>query len=139
MKRYIKSYDTQRLQILEEDPNWVSPVRYGVTPYKNPITYVGNSVARKIQDKVDDLIDRNVLDYMPISEEVINLTELKTLQPFIVESGLDSNHEDSNEPFCIRYGGQLYLINGNHRVAKALLDGKTTYNLLVYDLDKYLR
>ena len=138
MKLYIKAYDNHQLKVLKEDPNWVSPVRYGLTPYENPISYVGNTKARKLGNKFNGLFDNHILDCMPVSKEVINISELKTLQPFLVEDGLGSNHEYSNDPFCIRYGGQLYLINGNHRVAKALLDGKTTYNLLVYDLDKYL-
>lgn len=88
---------------------------------KNPIPYVGVGEDFKIGLQTEDAIQASYK-----SDVDIDISKLKTFQPFVLASGIDDykSWDGSDRPYVIEYKGGFYLLDGNHRVAKAKLQGK---------------
>ena len=88
---------------------------------ENPIPYVGVGEDFKIGLQTEDAIQTSYK-----SDVDIDISKLKTFQPFVLASGIDDNKswDGSDRPYVIEYKGGFYLLDGNHRVAKAKLQGK---------------
>ena len=88
---------------------------------KNPIPYVGVGEDFKIGLQTEDAIQKSYK-----SDVDIDISKLKTFQPFVLASGIDNykSWDGSDRPYVIEYKGGFYLLDGNHRVAKAKLQGK---------------
>ena len=88
---------------------------------KNPIPYVGVGEDFKIGLQTEDAIQKSYK-----SDVDIDISKLKTFQPFVLASGIDDykSWDGSDRPYVIEYKGGFYLLDGNHRVAKAKLQGK---------------
>ena len=88
---------------------------------KNPIPYVGVGEDFKIGLQTEDAIQASYK-----SDVDIDISKLKTFQPFVLASGIDNykSWDGSDRPYVIEYKGGFYLLDGNHRVAKAKLQGK---------------
>lgn len=88
---------------------------------KNPIPYIGVGEDFKIGLQTEDAIQKSYK-----SDVDIDISKLKTFQPFVLASGIDNykSWDGSDRPYVIEYKGGFYLLDGNHRVAKAKLQGK---------------
>ena len=93
---------------------------------KNPIPFVGVGKDTELAELFYGDGTTRQSEY--ISNTSVNIADLQTLQPFVLESGvLNYKSWDSTErPYVIEFEGKYYLLDGNHRVAKAKLDGKKT-------------
>lgn len=90
---------------------------------QNPIPYVGIGKDFEIGTAVEDARQK---EYK--SNVDIDISKLETFQPFVLGSGIDDyKHWDNTErPYVVEYKNHFYLLDGNHRVAKAKLEGKKT-------------
>ena len=115
------------LELIAPDPHWlyqpddetdISDMR------KNPIPFVGVGEDAKL----GDIFENHTIQSSYESAIPVNIADLVTLQPFVLQSGIDNYtpFDESERPYVIEFNGRLYLIDGNHRVAKAKLDGKKT-------------
>lgn len=88
---------------------------------QNPIPYVGVGKDFEIGNAVEDAVQQAYK-----SNVEIDISKLKTFQPFVLASGIDDykSWDGSDRPYVIEYKGGFYLLDGNHRVAKAKLQGK---------------
>ena len=93
---------------------------------KNPIPFVGEGNDWKIGEAIENAKQP---DYK--SNVAIDIASLKTLQPFVLKSGLENykSWDNSERPYVVNYKGENYLIDGNHRVALAKLKGEKTINV----------
>ena len=93
---------------------------------KNPIPFVGVGKDTELAELFYGDGTTRQSEY--ISNTSVNIADLQTLQPFVLESGvLNYKSWDSTErPYVVEFEGKYYLLDGNHRVAKAKLDGKKT-------------
>lgn len=91
---------------------------------ENPIPFVGVGTDMDLAVKFED--ETRQPEY--ISNTEVNISELKTLQPFVLRSGIEDYKpwDDSERPYVIEFEGQKYVIDGNHRIARAKLNGETT-------------
>lgn len=91
---------------------------------KNPIPFVGVGEDKRLATIFEDLTIQPKYE----SDVEVKISELKTLQAFVLQSGIDTprSWDGSVRPFVIQFEGEKYLIDGNHRVAKAMLDGHKT-------------
>ena len=135
MKRYIKSYDMSNFDKYDYRHKCsFAPIYDEKKPYKNLIPYAGDKLSKKIYE----LAQKN--DWFAWRKPKIvdvDLSTLQTIQPYIFEEGLDMAHtgpQYSNMVFAVRYRRQIYIMNGNHRVVKAILSGEKTYTMPVYNL-----
>ena len=130
MKRYIKSH-SYRLQPITVQSGWLyRPYDKGSIIYQNPIQYVGDEKANEVVDAYHSF------NYECIAEDVenVDLNTLKSVQAFVTDTGLNKDIKDSEEVFAVRLDNQIYLMNGNHRVVKAYLQGKRYYPMIVRTL-----
>ena len=115
------------LEPIAPDPRWlyqpddatdISDMR------KNPIPFVGIGE----DTRLGDIFENHTIQPSYESAVPVNIADLVTLQPFVLQSGIDNYvpFDGSERPYVIEFNGKLYLIDGNHRVARALLDGQTT-------------
>lgn len=88
---------------------------------KNPVPYVGVGKDFEIGMAVEEAIQPKYESNVEIS-----ISKLKTFQPFVLESGVkEIRRWDSTErPYVVEYKGSFYLMDGNHRVANAMLKKK---------------
>ena len=91
---------------------------------KNPIPFVGVGEDARL----GDLFENHTVQPKYESAVEVKIADLLTLQPFVLQSGIDNYipFDSSERPYVVEFEGKLYLIDGNHRVAKAKLDGKKT-------------
>ena len=116
------------LPIIRTNPNWAYQPDSLVNPSdmrKNPIPFVGIGEDMRLAELFDGY---DTIQEKWVSDVEINISELKTLQPFVLQSGIDApkSWDGSERPYVIQFEGARYLIDGNHRVAKAKLDGQKT-------------
>lgn len=125
--------NNRALKFIEKDDNWFYKPRENSQLYANPIPYIGNT-------ETMDLIDRfyGWEGYKQVKEkfESVNLSKLKSTQAFVTRQGLDTATGEGNEVKAVRYNGKLYLLDGNHRVARAWLKGKKTYKMKVITIER---
>ena len=91
---------------------------------KNPIPFVGVGEDARL----GDLFENHTIQPKYESAVEVKTADLLTLQPFVLQSGIDNYipFDGSERPYVVEFEGKLYPIDGNHRVAKAKLDGKKT-------------
>lgn len=91
---------------------------------KNPIPFVGVGEDARL----GNIFENETIQPKYESNTEVEISKLKTLQPFVLQSGIDNYKpfDGSERPYVIEFEGKYYLIDGNHRVAKAKLDGKKT-------------
>ncbi len=91
---------------------------------ENPIPFVGIGEDARLNEFFEEDTYQTEYRY----GETVNIADLKTLQPFVLQSGIDDYQRwDHTEiPYVIEFQGQKYLIDGNHRVVKAMMEGKKT-------------
>lgn len=91
---------------------------------KNPIPFVGVGEDARL----GNIFENDTIQPKYESNTEVEISKLKTLQPFVLQSGIDNYKpfDGSERPYVIEFEGKHYLIDGNHRVAKAKLDGKKT-------------
>ena len=91
---------------------------------KNPIPFVGVGEDARL----GELFENHTIQPKYESAVEVKIADLLTLQPFVLQSGIDNYtpFDSSERPYVVEFKGKLYLIDGNHRVAKAKLDGKKT-------------
>ena len=88
---------------------------------RNPIPYVGVGKDFEIGNAVEDAVQQAYK-----SNVEIDISKLETFQPFVLGSGIDDykSWDNSERPYVIEYKNHFYLMDGNHRTAKAKLQGK---------------
>lgn len=91
---------------------------------KNPIPFVGVGKDMELAIKFEE----DTIQSKYQSSVDIEISKLQTLQPFVLKSGITNyqRFDDTDKPYVIEYKNKFYLLDGNHRVAKAKLDGKKT-------------
>lgn len=94
---------------------------------KNPIPFVGVGEDMRLAMLFEDGTTQS--NY--IADTVIDINKLETIQPFVLRSGINNYqaYDDSVRPYVIEYKGKYYLWDGNHRVAKAKLEGQKKINV----------
>jgi hypothetical protein len=94
---------------------------------KNPIPFVG--VGKDME--LAETFENDTIQTAYKSNTSVKISELETLQPFVLESGIKNyqSWDSSERPYVIQYNGQKYLIDGNHRVAQAKLRGDKTISV----------
>lgn len=117
-----------QLPLVQVDENWAFQPDDQVDPSdmrKNPIPFVGTGEDTRLAELFDGY---DTVQERYTSNTEVNIDELKTLQPFVLQSGIDSprSWDGTERPYVVQFEGSKYLIDGNHRVAKAKLDGQKT-------------
>ena len=92
---------------------------------RNPIRFVGVPRDTELAELFEGY--GTVQDEYRYNVEV-NINRLQTLQPFVLRSGVN-NPSDEGAPYAVLIDGNYYLVDGNHRVARALLRGDRTVRL----------
>lgn len=117
------------LEPIENNPKWAYQPD-GKTDLKdmvkNPIPFVGDGNDWKIGEQIENAIQPDYKSNVPI-----DISTLKTLQPFVLKSGLENykRFDVTERPYIVNYEGQNYVIDGNHRIAIAKLKGDKTINV----------
>ena len=114
------------------DQGWLYKPMDNSQIFANPIKYVGNDLAKDIVNNVYSFSYQAVEEKM----ENVNLSSLKSVQAFVTEQGLNSKREGVGNVYAVKFGNNTYLMDGNHRVARAKLDGKKTYRMNVISYQK---
>lgn len=96
---------------------------------KNPIPFVGDGKDWEIGNILENETTQTSYD----GDYNIDVDKLQTLQPFVLQSGITNyqSFDGSEKPYVCELNGKYYLLDGNHRVAKAKLDGKKTVNVIL--------
>lgn len=91
---------------------------------KNPIPFVGVGNDSKLGYEIEE----ETIQPSYESNVSIDVSKLKTLQPFVLQSGIDNpkRWDDTERPYVVEYNNNYYLMDGNHRAAKAKLNGDKT-------------
>ena len=91
---------------------------------ENPIPFVGIGEDARLNELFEEDTYQTEYRY----GETVKIEDLKTLQPFVLQSGIDDYQRWDHTviPYVIEFQGQKYLIDGNHRVVKAMMEGKKT-------------
>ena len=132
MKIYIKS-SSAILNPIEVDSKWMyKPFDSASQIYENPIEYAGDELAEEVVDAAHSF------RYEAVAEDIedVDLDELKSVQAFVTKEGLRSSKESNKDVWAVRYEGNLYLMDGNHRVARAKMKGDKYYKMLVSTLEE---
>ncbi len=114
------------------DHGWLYKPMDNSQIFENPIDYVGNDLAKEIINNVYGFRYQAVEEKM----EDVDLSSLKSVQAFVTEHGLNSIREGAGDAYAVKFGDNVYLMDGNHRVARAKLDGKKTYRMNVIVFEK---
>lgn len=139
MKIYIKSktesqFSSDELQPIEVDKHWMYLPLDDSEVFANPITYAGDNRVKQVVAALYGW------DYDVVSENIesIDLNDLQSVQAFVTEDGLVNSRQSTKDsiPYAVRFEGNIYLMDGNHRVAKAFLDGANQYRMKVLSLEK---
>lgn len=96
---------------------------------KNPIPFVGDG-----EDwRIGNLLENETIQTSYDGNVDIDIDKIQTLQPFVLRSGIINyqSFDGSEKPYVCELDGKYYLLDGNHRVAKAKLDGKKTVNVIL--------
>lgn len=96
---------------------------------KNPIPFVGDG-----EDwRIGNLLENETIQTSYDGNVDIDVNKIQTLQPFVLKSGITNyqSFDGSEKPYVCELDGKYYLLDGNHRVAKAKLDGKKTVNVIL--------
>lgn len=96
---------------------------------KNPIPFVGDG-----EDwRIGNLLENETIQTSYDGNADIDVDKIQTLQPFVLKSGITNyqSFDGSEKPYVCELDGKYYLLDGNHRVAKAKLDGKKTVNVIL--------
>lgn len=91
---------------------------------ENPIPYVG--VGKDMEIGME--IEEETIQPEYKAKVPIEISKLKTLQPFVLESGIVNykRFDGTDTPYVVQHKGNYYLMDGNHRVAREKLKGKKT-------------
>lgn len=105
----------------------------------NPIPFVGAGRDMELEEKLDYDFYTKVTSRRQNVE--VNVSDLKTLQPLVTQSGVDRAMRGGagmNNPVkVVSYKGQLYVLDGNHRAALAKMRGDKTIKVtLITRVDK---
>lgn len=131
MKRYIRANSRYTLQQISSQSSWeYQPFSKDAIIYKNPIPYAGDDIVSKVLDAYYGFRYECIAEDM----EIVDLDTLQSIQAFVTEDGLNSAAYESKDVYAIRLNDQLYLMNGNHRVASAYLQGERKYPMIVRTL-----
>jgi hypothetical protein len=96
---------------------------------KNPIPFVGDG-----EDwRIGNLLENETIQTSYDGNADVDVDKIQTLQPFVLKSGITNyqSFDGSEKPYVCELDGKYYLLDGNHRVAKAKLDGKKTVNVIL--------
>jgi hypothetical protein len=126
---------SSQLSKIEIDDRWAfhpnnSDIEIDVNDLReNPIKFVG--VGKDYE--IGEALEENTKQVEWKSKIEIPISKLETLQPFVLASGIDNykRYDETERPYVVELEGHYYLIDGNHRVAKAKLQGNKT---IVVDL-----
>ena len=116
-----------KLEPIDVNPNWVYQPDEQTDlkdMVKNPIPFVGVGKDMELGIKFEE----DTIQSKYQSSVDIEISKLQTLQPFVLKSGIINyqRFDYTDKPYVIEYKNKFYLLDGNHRVAKAKLDGKKT-------------
>lgn len=105
----------------------------------NPIPFVGAGRDMELEEKLDYDFYTKVTNRRQNAE--VNVSDLKTLQPLVTQSGVDRAMRGGagmgNPVKVVSYKGQLYVLDGNHRAALAKMRGDKTIKVtLITRVDK---
>lgn len=119
-----------RLPTVRVNENWL----YQPEPFtpdsdikKNPIPFVGIGNDADLDAKLNYNYSTRVTNTRRDVE--VNVDDLKTLQPFVTQSGVDRQlrgEGSRNSVKVVQYKGQMYVTDGNHRAAIAKMRGDKT-------------
>jgi hypothetical protein len=121
---------SSKLSKIEIDDRWAfhpnnSDIEIDVNDLReNPIKFVG--VGKDYE--IGEMLEENTKQVEWKSKTEIPISKLETLQPFVLASGIDDykRYDETERPYVVELEGHYYLIDGNHRVAKAKLQGDET-------------
>ena len=96
---------------------------------KNPIPFVGDGKDWEL----GNIIENETVQPQYYSDFEIEINKVKTFQPFVLQSGITNyqSWDDSDKPYVVLFEGQYYLLDGNHRMARAKLEGKKTMHVIL--------
>lgn len=104
---------------------------------ETPIPLIGSKKAGREAQEIWGNVKQKQRKALPVQD--IKLSEVKAWQTWVMQSGvesiLDGNNENASSefPFVMKYKGELIIMDGNHRVAAALLNDEKTMKMQVYD------
>ena len=116
-----------KLEPIDVNPNWAYQPDEQTDlkdMVKNPIPFVGVGKDMELGIKFEE----DTIQSKYQSSVDIEISKLQRLQPFVFKSGITNyqRFDYTDKPSVIEYKNKFYLLDGNHRVAKAKLDGKKT-------------
>ncbi len=91
-----------------------------------------------------DSLDENQYGKHPgMTKETISLNNIRTIQGILnmdhVKKVISGERKSDYElPFVIKYRNNYYIRDGNHRIAAALIKGKSSMKVNLLDTDKIL-
>ena len=98
---------------------------------ENPIPFVGVGKDMELAIKFED----ETIQSGYVSNAKVNISDLQTLQPFVLRSGIENYQrwDETDKPYVVEYESKYYVLDGNHRIAQAMLSGEKTVTV---DLSK---
>lgn len=121
-----------KLQAIAVNPSWAYQPDDATDPndiVKNPIPFVGEG-----EDwRIGELLEDGTIQSGYIADYTIDISKVKTLQPFVLRSGIQNyqRFDNNDKPYVAELNGEYYLLDGNHRMAIAKLNGAKTMNVIL--------
>ena len=95
---------------------------------KNYVPFVGVGEDMRLEELLEYDISTKVVS--TVDDVEVEISKLKTVQPFVTQTGVDRALRDQagmgNPVRVVQYKGQMYLMDGNHRVNAAIVNGRKT-------------
>lgn len=119
-----------KLQRIKINPNWAYQPDENTDLndiVKNPIPFVGDGDDWKIGNLLEDETIQTSYE----DDAIIDISKVQTLQPFVLQSGITNyrRFDTQDKPYVCELDGKYYLLDGNHRMARAKLDGQKTMHV----------
>lgn len=100
--------------------------------FGRPTVYLPQLVDLEIKDIGKRILDKK---FESLKERELKIDDLEIVQLFVFEKSLAKSKEKAI--FVIDYKNKKYVLDGNHALAKAYLDGKKTIKAKVVKLKGY--
>jgi hypothetical protein len=100
-----------------------NPYTYPKVPANNIFSHPVQVVPREVRALADKHIDDNTFENIAPIEDV-NVKDLIPTQKVVTAYNLESAYKSQDIPYVLEYNRQYFILDGHHRLANEILDGK---------------